>query len=520
MPNHYQDDETRLWHKASTRSLFWVLALTSLVRGGFLMASHASLRRDPDAYRTLADNVRTTGVYGWKTDAVKDGDGTAGDKVRPTAFRPPLYPLLLIGIGGPNNLWSIAIFHWLLGVGTATLVTCLGWRAGLGRWSIAAALLVAIDPILLQQSTLVMTETLATFLTTLALFCLTPPATPGPSEAASVRRHLVAGVVLGLCVLCRPTFLPWLCLIALARLVPAGMTLRWQTGVAPTRADGATGYGAAGQDDGARPRQIARAGNAANARFPGQPLVARSLQVGALVAAALLVIAPWVIRNQKVFGTAKLTTTHGGYTVLLGNNPLFYGFLQSGSAETWDGEQLSRAWRGRSLTAGAEDEQWDDLPELARRAEHQAVGDGSELADDALAYALAGRYMREQPGMAAYASGLRITRLWRCLPHRLGPSESRLRQTLRFAVGVWYVLVYGLAVLGMARLGRELFHPPWLFGLQLCFVITAVHALYWSDMRMRAPLIPLVCLLAARGMAAISDQLQKRNTKHAKDLSH
>jgi hypothetical protein len=75
--------------------------------------------------------------------------------------------------------------------------------------------------------------------------------------------------------------------------------------------------------------------------------------------------------------------------------------------------------------------------------------------------------------------------------------------TFRYLVGGWYAIVLGLAVFGLARLGRSRWEVPWLFGVQLCFVFTAVHAIYWSDMRMRAPLMPFVCLAAASGMAAM-----------------
>jgi hypothetical protein len=162
------------------------------------------------------------------------------------------------------------------------------------------------------------------------------------------------------------------------------------------------------------------------------------------------------------------------------------------------------------LTTGPDDDQWADLPELARLAEQQPTVDGSEFGDDALAYLLAKRYIREQPGMFVYASGVRVTRLWRCVPHRIGVTESTLRKTLRYLAGIWYVLVLGLAIVGVAKLGRGIWEAPWLYGVQLCFVFTAVHALYWSDMRMRAPLMPLVCLAAASGMAAICGRLRQR----------
>ena len=37
----------------------------------------------------------------------------------------------------------------------------------------------------------------------------------------------------------------------------------------------------------------------------------------------------------------------------------------------------------------------------------------------------------------------------------------------------------------------------------LCMAFTAVHSLYWSNIRMRSPLMPYLCLLAAFGSTRI-----------------
>ena len=337
-----------------------------MIRCLFLVATLDDLDRDPDAYRSLASNVLASGVYGWKKAPANVESNGAGDEFRPTAFRPPLYPMLLICIGGVGANWPIAMLHGFLGVATAGLVACVGWRVGLGRWSLAAAILVALDPILLNQSALVMTETLATFLAALALYCLSAQAGTHAKWWFAPLSSAAAGFVLGLCVLCRPTFLPWLGLIALARLA------RW----VKTR-------------NGAPPEAATASGDQT---IDGSNQRQQLVDVAILVGTALLVLAPWVIRNQVILGKAKLTTTHGGYTVLLGNNPQFYRFLNSGEMGTWDGEQLSSAWQGRSLTTGSDDDQWNDLPKLARLAEQQPTANTiSELDDDRLAYALARR---------------------------------------------------------------------------------------------------------------------------------
>ena len=74
---------------------------------------------------------------------------------------------------------------------------------------------------------------------------------------------------------------------------------------------------------------------------------------------------------------------------------------------------------------------------------------------------------------------------------------------MRWGTGGWYLLIYVAAALGVGRLGRRLGSSPWLAGCLLTGVFTLVHLLYWSNMRMRAPLIPVLALLAAVGITDI-----------------
>jgi len=485
MPNSGQDAESRLANK--TRWLAhtagrWavVLVVAMLVRGGVVMSQSGNLRDDPDAYRKLAETLRQTGVFGVET-VPSQASGGADREIRPTAFRPPLYPLVLAAIAthGAVSPLAVAALHWVLGVATVGLTFALARRFRLRSWSWLAAMLVACDPILLNQSTLVMTETIATFLATTALWFLAVTERAVTERAVTERavteravteravtervgtgagsagarnqphrprhaRRLVlpwlAGVTIGLGVLSRPTFLPWLALVVLASL---GWRARyWRT--------------------------------------------AMMISLGAMAT-----LAPWAIRNQLVIGSPKATTTHGGYTLLLGNNAEFYRFLDSGRGsgglDVWDSTRF--------------DQQWDEL---------RGVGERSELADDRLAYALAWRSISEQPEMFVWSCAVRVGRLWRCVPHQVSASETTVRMLARSLIGFWYVAVFLLAAAGVLSLGRDVLKPPWVCGILLCVTFTAVHALYWSNMRMRAPLMPVVCLLAAAGAGGIANRVERR----------
>ena len=418
-----------------------LLAATLLVRGGMLVFAFGSLEADPDAYRILAENLLLHGTFG-------------GEDL-PTAYRPPLYPLVLTGcicFGQYANL-AIAALHLVLGLATVSLVYHLGRRWGLGGYALPAAMLTACDPLLLIQSTLVMTETLAALLVVVTLVCLSSfhaasshAGSAGTSPPASIRWAIVSGVCLGLATLCRATFLSWLVVVAL---------------VIPLFADS---------------------------------WLKRLKLTTAFLAAASVVLAPWVIRNQIQFGRPVVATTHGGYTLLLGNNPWFYEYLRSGDWGTiWDAEEFHQTWESQ--------------------VSHGTTAD--EIRNDRLAYDEAQETIRSQPGTFFYSCLVRAGRFWGVLPHQLSPDESDTKRWARYLVGIWYLAVTSLAAAGLVYIFRRQGGTPWwqsewIWGLLLAFCFTAVHAVYWSNMRMRAPLMPLIALVAALGAAWISSGLRRR----------
>jgi hypothetical protein len=473
----------------------WASLVALLIRGGVLAVMPNSLQEDRDDYRRLAENLVEYATFG------------KGDV--PTAYRPPLYPLALTGcvaLGGHSRV-AIGVLHVVLGVATVGLVFLLGRWWGLGRAAAAvAAVLVACDPILLSSSSLVMTESLATFLTTAGLLGLTwagkslaitsiagsqrlpecgnmrdnPPRAVGHRQFS---RHIIAGAVLALAALCRPAFLLW--------VLAAGVVLWWQAFTECPIAD-----------DSSRGR-TARGRIAASLRAPA-----------AFALGAFLVLSPWAIRNQIQFGRPIVTTTHGGYTLFLANNPEFYEWLRHGSCgSVWQADQFNSDWdlrRGRD-----------------------------ELQADRLAYDEAWQTIRTQPGMFIYACAVRIGRFWSPLPHRLTADETPLHRLSRYAVALWYVVEFLLAIVGIWRLcksspltlgegsgvravlgstcaaqpqpaltlalsqreRRQRTSSAWRWGLLLVVCLLAGHVVYWTDMRMRAPIMPVVAIFAAAGLS-------------------
>jgi hypothetical protein len=292
-----------------------------------------------------------------------------------------------------------------------------------------------------------------------------------------------AGATLALGVLCRPTLLLWTIAAGVAFFLSPGAT-------------------ATGQSNNRR-----RTAGRVAGKFHWSV-------AAAFVLGVLIVLSPWAIRNQLQFGRPIVTTTHGGYTFLVMNNPEFYQWLRTGP---W-----GSVWRADRFNAA-----WD------QRKPHD------ELAVDRLAYSEAWETIRRSPGTFVYACLVRLGRFCAPLPHQLVADETPLRRFSRYAVAVWYLVEFVLAAVGIWHIlfvsprplgegpgvraacsaaqrqgprGEEtddatappstvpLLPSPWLWGLLLVVCLMAPHTVYGTDMRMRAPAMPVVALAAAAGL--------------------
>jgi 4-amino-4-deoxy-L-arabinose transferase-like glycosyltransferase len=418
--------------------LLLLLCAALIIRGRVMQANSAALLEDPDRYRSVAWGIFRHSTIGFYV-------GERGLDRPPTASRPPLYPLVLSiadFINDDFEPFGFGFLHVLLGVGTIGIGWLLAQRMGI-PWQTAllAAALITIDPLLLHQSTQLMTETLATFLAAATLLALLHSA-----QDARLRWALAAGALLGLCILCRPTFLAWAALV-----VPAFVFV-------------------------------------ANGRRP-------VLRAALMTFCAALMLMPWAVRNQRLFGRPIITTTHGGATLLLANNPSFYEYLRSAPwGSVWDAATFYRDWKPHR----------DALP--LRAVPGTSAYD--EVAIDRLAYEAAWQNIGRQKEMFAFACLVRVGRLWNVLPHATGSDESTSRRGQRYAVAMWYVLEFALALIGAWNLGSRWLQAPWVFALLLVLSFTVVHMLYWTDMRMRAPLAVVIALAAAQGVSTLAFRKQ------------
>ena len=451
-----------------------LVALTLILRGGMALRGLEQFSDDPDAYRALAETIAADGVYGISRE-------------NPTAFRPPLYPWVLSWIVSDGRLTnpSVAILHVVLAAATvwltfraAILILLRDHSVVVSRHAlfggVVAALVVLCDPILLRQSTLLMTETMAA--------CLVAAVNWWWIRRVANRPNIFSGVVLGtllvLAYLCRPTFLVWAAFL----IVGLAMNqLRESRRLKRGRRSDAT----ASQSGQRRDWAWAMAGVAA----------------ASVLACA---VGAWMYRNARVVGHPVWATTHGGYTLLLGNNPFFYDYLRSGDrGETWQAEPFLVAYSHRYDADPRTREFWEtSWPEMRLVQSEQVQREATEHSDDQLAYESAKAVIGRNPSMFVYSCLVRAYRLWKPFPYQ---TEGRGRTGV-IVVGVYYCFLYLMASYGLFKLWRQPNRFRWWSTLALLLTLTSVHAVYWSNLRMRAPAIPALALLVGSAVGLPRDR--------------
>lgn len=432
-----------------------ILLTTVCVRLVAIWVGYSSLEEDPDSYRRLAVAWSRTGTYG-----LLEADGVTP---RPTAYRPPLYPWILSWLvtGDRVPLAAIAAVHLILGCATVWLTLLVGVAARV-RWAWFAALAVALDPLLIRASQQVMTETLATFLAVSALYCWSRLSSPSYSEylsaefaRASERRLawiVVLGAVLGLSILARPTAAPWAFWLALLLMRAKGN------------------------------------GSHVPERAPARGIAAhdRTLSVILCCLAVGLTILPWTVRNWLTFGKPIWATTHGGYTLLLANNPSLYEhFAAFGPSRAWNADGFHAHWAARGRGDATEAEFWSK-PVI----ESIEPPDSSEMRDDQLAYRAAWATIKREPAIFAVSCLYRVLWLWMPFPYQAMTNIGTV------AIGIWYSGWFLAAAVSAIRIGPKRYDAIWLAVAGLILSLTLIHAIFWSNMRMRAPAMPAIYLLA------------------------
>src|SRR5690606_16206458 len=73
----------------------------------------------------------------------------------------------------------------------------------------------------------------------------------------------------------------------------------------------------------------------------------------------VLAVGGWTWRNKSAMGKPIWATTHGGYTLLLGNNPSFYEYLAEAKVgEKWEAEFFHLRWGESGSTDPRDPASW------------------------------------------------------------------------------------------------------------------------------------------------------------------
>lgn len=444
----------------SRKSFYAILLLGLVIRLSLCIRYPQDLTTDSDAYLAHAR-------------IVANGEGFAGPSThRPTAFRPPAYPVVLglqMKLGCSDSL-SVATTNIVSSVVILCLTLILARQSGLPViTALCAMCAAALDPLLVRYSSLPMTEVPCAAILLAAVVCFLSsqkhlmesrePAVHAASRQGLTRMFVLSGILFGLGSLVRPVVL---------------VSCVFLTGFAV-----GTSF---------------RAGNGTRHPWflppfapPGFGLSAFRSSVVVTAVVAALTITPWIIRNAITFRHFIPATTHGGYTLALGNNPAFYRDVIDGADEfPWDGEALD-AWQQLMIADSISD----------------GVPLGDEPAQDAWYYQQAVAAIRTEPRSFLKATALRLQRFW-----AISAADTQSSPVMKLAVSLWYGLLWIGLVLQLIGCwfrckSKQSFRSTELWLVVLSFLL--MHSVYWTDTRMRAPVMPILCVLSVAGWSVAAD---------------
>jgi 4-amino-4-deoxy-L-arabinose transferase-like glycosyltransferase len=185
----------------ATRDLAGLIT-TALITRVWWVSSSAWTAGDAPEYLTLARNLALHHAF-----SMNDGLGTP---ILPTASRPPLYPIVIALLWRTDSPPILAVLglQCVLGAATVALVYLIARERFSRAIAVTAGVVIALAPLTGFFTAVVLTETLFTFLVTLAIFFW------------GRQKSVLAGLAFGLAALTRPTVLPFIAVLLLLALLP------------------------------------------------------------------------------------------------------------------------------------------------------------------------------------------------------------------------------------------------------------------------------------------------------------
>lgn len=276
-----ESNKRTVWQKAKAPLLILVLALAArLAYACGTGKLQAPMRLDEPEYTNLAKSLLAGRGY-----ALERG---------PTAFRPPVFPLFIasvFAVGGPHAA-NVRLVQLIISAGTCVLIYYLARACRLAPPApMFAAAICVVHPLHWILALMLFPETLyLAALSTILLICVsTAPRLRGASRGHWASAAAI-GALVGATALLRSEAVLYFGLLAL-------WTLSWRI-----------------------------------------PVRRRIITIAAMLAAGVLVMSPWWVRNYVVFDRFIPLSTNGGVVLWNGNNPLARGGTVDALPENWRGE--------------------------------------------------------------------------------------------------------------------------------------------------------------------------------------
>jgi len=271
-----------------------IMALLLRIAAAILVERHVQnagrpflIEGDANGYWHLAQNIASGDEYTIFTPPRR-------------VLRVPGFPLLLAGsikLFG-DSVFAARVVLAVIGTACCWLTYCLGCRLHMRRTGFWAAMFVAVNPLHIGNSVLILSETWFTFWMLFSLlslltwldhsqFGIQSCAVTGPCWKRLTFRATITGLLIGVATLIRPGFLPWLavcCAASLTLLKSPGKEGEKQTAVA------------------------------ASWRL-------KLLTCTGLVVGCVAVMSPWALRNKAVTGHWVATSLWSGPSLYDGLNP-------------------------------------------------------------------------------------------------------------------------------------------------------------------------------------------------------
>ena len=426
-----------------------ILGVAIAVRVAYVLATPGyTPTHDDRAYNVLAAGIARTGAYPLLTQG-------------PTAYRPPAFPYLLGGLyalvgAGHQRIVAGRLLEAVVGTVAVGLIGALAWRLFGRATARAAMVLAALYPPLVAAGTSLLSEPLA-IVAELGAVLLVLAWRRRPAWPAAVGAGALAGVM----TLTRSNAFV---------IIPALALGMWTA--RPASAADSDGRGAS------------RDGRREAPRRPGA-----GPAMVAMVVTALVVVAPWTVRNAVVLHSFVPVSDEAGGTLAGTYNPV-----------SDHGPPAPAFWH---LVR--------EIPSYQKAV--APLAGGPEVRFQSRLLHLAEQYAEHHPAYVAkvaWYNTLRLVGIGRLSLARYNASVAGITSPAVADAGIvsfWVLALLAAGAVAWAPLRRRVPGFLWVLMVLLYVSVVMVNA---EAPRLRLPLDPFVLVLAAAGLVAAGNALLAR----------